>query len=163
MALALRLEANRLGVAADKRILLAQASRTASKHPMREQMSIPVFPLIRGEREDIGLLSDPLQDAALHLVSEVDDYNSHIETLPRTTGGPVVMDQVAEEKLIQLRAKSASFVADLNAFITRVREWRCKRCEAFIDEILDVSEDGQRKHCPICNDTTRIMGARVSM
>lgn len=164
MALALRLEARRLSGAAEKRIVAAQVARLGKiKYPIREQMTISVFPLIRGERGDIGLLGDELQDKVLDLVSEVDDYNAEIETLPRTPGGPVGVDQPTEEKLIRLKTKADSVVKDLSEFITRVRDWRCKKCEAFIDEILDVSEDGKRAHCPICNNETRIAQARVQI
>jgi hypothetical protein len=163
IAWVLRQEVKRLGVAAEKRIPLAQVSRSGtSRHPLREEMTISAFPLMRGEREDIGLLSDELQDKALDLVSEVDDYNSHIETLPRTAADPISVDQAAEQKLILLRDKARLMIEGLSIFITRVRDWRCKRCEAFIDEILDVSEDGQRKRCPICNNTTRIAQVRVT-
>jgi rubrerythrin len=164
IALALHLEAKRLGLSAQKRIPVAQASRSGSgRHPIREQMTISVFPIIRGEREDIGLLRDELQDEARHLVTEVDDYNSHIETLPRTPGGPISVDQDAEHKLISLRDRAESMAQRFDAFISKVREWRCKRCEAFIDEILDVSADGQRKSCPVCNDMTRLAQVQASM
>jgi hypothetical protein len=165
IALGLHLEAHRLAISAQKRIPLAQASRPGSdgKSPPREQMTIPVFPIIRGEREDIGLLRDDLQDEARDLVKEVDDYNSHIETLARTAGGPLVVDQDGdlERKLIHLRDKAHSVVQKLNDFISNVRQWRCTRCSAFIDEILDTIEDGQRKRCPLCNNTTRTIGLTV--
>jgi rubrerythrin len=134
-----------------------------SSPTMREQMTISVLPIIRGEREDLGLLRDELQDEARDLVTEVDDYNSHIETLPRTSGGPITVDQDAEQKLIRLRDRADSMTQRFDAFISKVREWRCKRCEAFIDEILDVSADGQRKRCPVCNDMTRIAQVQASM
>jgi rubrerythrin len=160
IALALHLEAQRLALSAQKRIPLAQASRSGGKSPPREQMTIPVFPIIRGEREDIGLLSDDLQDAARDLVKEVDSYNSHIETLARTTGGPFVVDQDGdlEKKLIHLRDKAHSVAQKFNDFISKVRAWRCTRCGAFIDEILDTIDDSQRKRCPLCNNTTRTIG-----
>jgi hypothetical protein len=103
VAVGLESEARRLAQSAQERIPIAEASRSGQKHPAREQMTIPG--INRGEREDIGLLSDDLQDEA---------------------------------------------------------RWRCKRCGAFIDEILDVSADGQRKSCPVCNNMTRIIGAQVS-
>jgi hypothetical protein len=159
IALALHLEAHRLALSGQKRIPLTQASRPGSggRAPPREQMTIPVFPILRGEREDIGLLRDDLQDEARDLVKEVDDYNSHIETLARTTGGPLVVDQDGdlEKKLIHLRDKAQSVAQKFNDFISKVRAWRCTRCGAFIDEILDTIEDGQKKRCPLCNNTTR--------
>ena len=166
MALALRREAERLGGAAEKRVPLAQASRSGdAKHPFREQMLISVFPLF-GEQGDIGLLSDELQDKALNLVSEVDDYNSHIETLPRppaATAPPTIkVDQAVEERLVQLRNKAHSLANDLSGFISKVRAWRCTNCGAFIDEILDTIEDGQRKRCPLCSNTTRTIGTAVA-
>jgi hypothetical protein len=171
MAMTLRREAKRLGGAAEKRIPLAQASRsptagpvireTEPKHPFREQMLISVFPLF-GELGDIGLLNDELQNKALNLLSEVDDYNSHIETLPRphvVTAPPTIMvDQAVEERLIQLLDKAHSLENDLSGFIAKVRAWRCTKCGAFIDEILDTIEDGQRKRCPLCSNTTRTIG-----
>jgi hypothetical protein len=163
MALALHLEAKRIGVASEKRIALAEASRSATRHPLREQMIIAVLPLIRGEREDIGLLGDDLQDNVLGLANDVDEYNSHIETIQRTAGDPISVDQPALDKLVRLREKATSVETELNASIAKVREWRCQRCKAFIDEVLDVSIDGQRKRCPICDNTTRIAGASASL
>jgi hypothetical protein len=164
MALALRLEAERIGEAAQKRIPVAQASRTGTtRHPERDQMTISVLPLIRGEREDIGLLGDELQDSALSLAKTVDDYNGHIETIPRTAGGPISVDAVALQKLEGLHQLAVTVDRAFSDFIAKVREWRCKRCEAFIDEVLDVTQDGERMKCPVCNNTTRITQASTSM
>src|SRR6266851_3165399 len=161
MALALRLEAERLGVAADKRLSSAQKAVTsAGRNPRREQMTISVLPLIRGEREDIGLLNDEIQDSALSLTGEVDEYNAHIETIPRSTSTDtvIVVDEIALQQLKGLKDKATAVAAELDEFIRKVRAWRCQRCKSFIDDIFDVIEDGQRKRCPICNDTTRMQG-----
>jgi hypothetical protein len=164
MALALRLEAQRIGVAAEKRISVLQASRTgASRHPERDQLTISVLPLIRGEREDIGLLGDELQDSALNLAKTVDDYIAHIETIQRTAGGPISVDAAALQKLEGLHQLAVTVDLAFSEFIAKVREWRCKRCEAFIDEVLDVTQDGGRMKCPVCNNTTRIAQASATM
>jgi hypothetical protein len=162
MALALCLEAERIGLAATARIPLAELSRSNGKHPRRDQMLISIFPLIRGEREDIGLLGDDLQDRGFELVRVVDHYNSHIEALPRTANDPVVsVDATASELLDQIRDRSKAATEALNLFLQKVRSWRCQRCNAFIDEILDVIEHGKRKRCPICGDATRIAQAAL--
>jgi rubrerythrin len=145
-------------VATDKRLPVAEASRGSyAEHPLREQMMISVSPIIRGEREDIGLLSDELQDHALDLANEVDNYNSHIETLPKTPGGPISVDEPALHQLRRLRDRANSLAQELSLFIENVRKWRCQRCKSFIDEILDLTGNGQTKRCPICNDTTRVV------
>lgn len=162
VALALHSEAQRLAGSAERRIpALASRPGSSGRAPTREQMTI--LPIIRGEREDIGLLRDGLQDEVRDLVNKVDDYNSHIETFPRSAGGTFVVDQAGEleGKLKQLRDKAQSLAENFNKFISRVRDWRCQKCEAFSDEILDVIEGGQRKRCPVCSDTTRTMGARA--
>jgi hypothetical protein len=159
IALALQSEACRLARSAQERIPVAQASRDGSEHPWREQMTI--LAINRGEREDIGLLSDDLQDEVRDLVNKVDDYNSHLEALRQRPGGPIGVDRDGQEKLIHLRDKAQSAAQKFNGFIVKVREWRCTRCGAFIDEILDKTENGQRIRCPVCSDTTRTIGARA--
>jgi len=161
IALALQSEACRLARSAQERIPVAQASQDGSKHPWREQMTI--LAINRGEREDIGLLSDDLQDEARGLINEINDYNSHLEALPPRPGGQIGVDHDAQEKLIHLRDKAQSAARKFNDFIVKVRQWRCRKCGAFIDEILDVIKNGQRKRCPVCSDTTRTMGAQAHL
>jgi rubrerythrin len=163
MALASLSETKRICIAAEKRRALAESARSAaSRHPSLEQMMISRSPLIRGEREDIGLLSDQLQDSALALAYEIDEYNEHVETIPRTAAGPISIDEAVLSKLGRLIEHGTSITQALDAFIRKVREWRCQRCEAFIDEVLDVIEGG-RKRCPICGQTARAIqiGARL--
>lgn len=163
MALALRLEVERIRDTSEKRITLAEQSCNGTKHPPREHMIIAVLPLIRGEREDIALLGDELQDKVLALTRSVDGYDAHIETIPPSPGGPIKIDQEALQKLRELKTSATSVGTDLSEFINKVREWRCQKCKAFLDEILDASKDGQRGRCPICGDTTRAIGASVGM
>jgi hypothetical protein len=128
MAWALLLEVDRIGVAASARKRLVESSRSASKHPRREQMLISVLALIRGEREDIGLLTDELQDKTLTLVRAVDEYNSHIETLPIIAGDAIIsIDEAAVQLLTKLYDMSMSLERELNTFVKKVRSWRCQK------------------------------------
>ena len=160
MALALHLEAERIGTAADKRIALVQGVVEGNKHPKREQMIITVLSLMRGEREDISLLSDSLQDHVFGLVHHVDEYNSGMETVNPTPGGPIPVGQHELLKLSQVKNKATSVATELSELMVKTREWRCQKCHAFIDEVL---EDGQRNRCPYCCTTARMQGISANM
>ena len=116
MALAIRTEARRICHAVRERLPRAQVSSAGIG-----EMDISVYPLMRGEREDIGLLSDELQDEALQLTNRVDDYNSHIETRDKTGSKThTKLDSEVSEKLEGMQTLANSQEQKLGEFIARV-------------------------------------------
>lgn len=156
MALALRLEVKRIIALIDGRITSAKLSMNEGKCPKRDQMIITVLSLVRGEREEISLLSDELQDAVLNLINEVDRYNVQIEAIAYIFNTPdqIAVTQGSLNTLEQLKTRAACVQAKLDDLLNRIREWRCQ-CGAFLDETFEV---GVRTPCPRCGTFKRVIG-----